>query len=178
MNHIKLFILAFVFFCFSTTFGQEKRQIDSAAESVNNPVKTKIAANGSFKQPITIDIFSSKEKDNQNRAVVNGLTVKGVIVSSAVSSVGNLAGAGGAGGGAAAASYAATGRAANGNIKITISQPETGDEACTFADEKGDFSVTLKHDTLHTIYVNGVEYGQIKLKTKHDTAKNSISNIR
>ena len=175
MNHIKLFILAFAFFCFSTASGQEKRQIDSAAESVNNPVKTKIAANGSFKQPITIEIFSSKEKDNQNRAIVNGLTVKGVIVSSAVPSVGNLAGAGG---GAAAASYAATGRAANGNIKITISQPETGDEASTFADEKGNFSVTLKHDTLHTIYVNGVEYGQIKLKTKHDTAKNSVSNIR
>jgi len=176
MKTVKLFILSIAFFPFSTTFGQEKLQINSADEVVNNPVKTKIAAVGSFKQPMTIEIFSSKEKDNQNRAVVNGLTVKGVIISPAVSSVGNLAG--GAGGGAAAASYAATGRAASGNIKITISQRETGDEASTFTDEKGNFSVTLKHDTLHTIYVNGVEYGQVKLKTKHDTAKNSVGNIR
>lgn len=173
MNTTKLFILAVILFTVSTAIGQEKRQLNTANDEVNNPVKSKIAAIGSFKQPVTIEIFSSKEKDSQNRAVVNGLTVKGVIVSAAVSSVGNLAG-----GGAAAASYAATGRSANGNIKITILQPETGDEASTFADENGNFSVTLKHDTLHTIYVNGVEYGKVKLKTKHDTAKNSVGNIR
>lgn len=176
MNIIKLSILAVIFFAVSTAIGQEKRQLNTANDEVNNPVKSKIAAVVSFKQPLIVEIFSSKEKDNQNRAVVNGLTVKGVIVSAAVSSVGNLAG--GAGGGAAAASYAATGRSANGNIKITISQPETGDEASTFADENGNFSVTLKRDTLHTIYVNGVEYGKVKLKTKHDTAKNSVGNIR
>ena len=77
---------------------------------------------------------------------------------------------GGAGGGAAAASYA--------KVKITISQPETGDEASTFTDENGNFSLTMNHDTLHTIFVNGTEYGQIKLKTKHDTVKNLINNVR
>ena len=107
MNIIKLFILAVIFFAVSTAIGQEKRQLNTANDEVNNPVKSKIAAVVSFKQPLIVEIFSSKEKDNQNRAVVNGLTVKGVIVSAAVSSVGNLAG--GAGGGAAAASYAATG---------------------------------------------------------------------
>ncbi len=177
MNNIKLFILAVLFFAVVTAVGQEKRQLNSTNDMVNNPVRSKISAVGSFKQPLTIEIFSSKEKDNQNRAVVNGLTVKGVIVSAAVSSVGNLAG--GAGGGAAAASYAATGRSANGKIKITISQAETGDEASTFTDEQGNFLLTLSHDTLHTIYVNGVEYGQVKLmKTKHDTVKNSINNVR
>jgi len=176
MNTTKLFILSVIFFAVSTAFGQEKRQFNATNDELVNPVKSKIAAVDSFKQPLTVEIFSSKEKDNQNRAVVNGLTVKGVIVSAAVSSVGNLAG--GAGGGAAAASYAATGRSANGKIKITISQPETSDEATTFTDESGNFSVTLKHDTVHTIYVNGVEYGQVKLKTRHDTAKNSVGNIR
>jgi len=175
MYNLKLTFLAVAFFTFSTAMGQEKQQINTSDDVAGNPVKSKILAVSSFKQPITIEIFSSKEKDNQNRTVVNGLTVKGAIISAAVSSVGNLAGAGG---GAAAASYAATGRSAPKPAKITISQRETGDEASTFTDENGNFSLTLKHDTLHTIYVNGVEYGQVKLKTKHDTAKNSINNVR
>ena len=158
---------------FSIAIGQEKQ---SSLSNNENKVRSKIAAVNNFKLPYAVEIFSGNERDPNNRAVVNGLTVKGVIVTAAVSSVGNLAG--GAGGGAAAASYAATGRAASGNIKITISQRETGDEASTFTDENGNFSVTLAHDTLHTIYVNGIEYGQIKLKTKHDTAKNSVGNIR
>lgn len=157
----------------SLVFGQQKQ---SSLSTNDNAVRSKIAAVNSFKLPYSVEIFSGNERDQKNRMVVNGLTVKGVIVSSAISSVGNLAG--GAGGGAAAASYAATGKMSNGKVKITISQPETGDEASTITDENGNFSVMLAHDTLHTIYVNGVEYGQIKLKTKHDTAKNSISNIR
>lgn len=119
-----------------------------------------------------MEILTSGEKDTQRREVVNGLTVKGSIISAAVLS-------GGAGSGAASASYAATGRVAPGGIKITILQKETGDEESTTTDANGNFSLTLKHDTLHTIYVNGTEYGQIKLmKTKHDTAKNSINNVR
>lgn len=157
----------------SLAFGQQKQ---SSLSNNDNTVRSKIAAINSFKLPYSVEIFTGNERDQKNRTVVNGLTVKGVIVSSAVSSVSNLAG--GAGGGAAAASYAATGKMSSGKVKITISQPETGDEASTIADENGNFSVTLAHDTLHTIYVNGVEYGQIKLKTKHDTAKNSVSNIR
>lgn len=175
MNNLKLAFLATSFFLVSTVIGQEKRQLNTSDEATINPVKSKIVAVSTFKQPVTVEIFSGREKDSQNRTVVNGLTVKGSIISAAVSSVGNLAGAGG---GAAAASYAATGRSAPKPVKITISQPETGDEASTFTDESGNFSLTLKHDTLHTIYINGVEYGQVKLKTKHDTAKNSINNVR
>ncbi len=176
MNNLKLAFLAISLFLVTVVVGQEKRQINTNIDGTGNPVKTKIAAASSFKQPVSVEIFASKEKDNQNRPVVNGLTVKGSIISAAVSSVSNLAG--GAGGGAAAASYAATGKSAPNTIQITISQRETGDEATTFADENGNFSLTLKHDTLHTIYINGVEYGQVKLKTKHDTAKNSINNVR
>jgi hypothetical protein len=157
----------------SIAFGQEKQ---STLSNYDNTVRSKIAAVNSFKLPYSLEIFSGNERDPKNRAVVNGLTVKGTIASATVSSVGNLAG--GSGGGAAAASYAATGRTSKDKVKITISQPETGDEATAITDENGNFSITLAHDTLHTIYVNGVEYGQIKLKTKHDTVKNSVGNIR
>jgi hypothetical protein len=65
------------------------------------------------------------------------------------------------------------------NVKITVRQAETGDEASAVTDENGNFSVTLSRDTLHTIYVNEVEYGKVKLmKSKHDTVKNSINNVR
>jgi len=160
----------------SFALGQEKQRTFSKDLSVDNPVKSKIAAGNAFKLPYTVEVFTSNERDQKNREVVNGLTVNGAIISAVVSSVGNLSG--GAGGGAAAASYAATGRASNANIKVTISQSESGDEASVLTDEKGNFSLTLSHDTVHTIYVNGVEYGQIKLKTKHDTVKNSVGNIR
>ena len=171
ITKILLFLLFISFF--SIAIGQEKQ---SSLSSDENNVRSKIVAVNNFKLPYAVEIFSGTERDPKNRAVVNGLTVKGVVVSAAVSSVGNLSG--GAGGGAAAASYAATGRTSNGKVKITISQIETGDEATTMTDENGKFSVTLAHDTLHTIYVNGIEYGQIKLKTKHDTVKNSVGNIR
>lgn len=173
MKTTTIFLFLLIIGTVSISSGQEKK---NSMSNSDNTIRSKIAAVHTFKLPYVVEIFSGNERDPKNRAVVNGLTVKGTIVSAAVSSVGNLAG--GAGGGAAAASYAATGRISNSNLKITISQRETGDEASTTTDENGNFSVTLAHDTLHTIFVNGVEYGQIKLKTKHDTAKNSIGNIR
>ena len=177
-------LMAFVFF----SYGQNEKKAENSESSIStkvtvpkqtqgatfgekvnsglSSVKTKIEAVSTFKQPYLVEVFSSGERDPRNKAIVNSLTVSGSIVSS--------------GGGAAAASYASTGMVVStARVKITISQAETGDEASTFTDEKGNFSLTLSHDTLHTIYVNGVEYGQVKLmNTKHDTAKNSINNVR
>jgi hypothetical protein len=168
-------LLSLLLLCF--IFASQAQQKSIATANADNSVKVKLSASPAYKLPYHLEILTSGEKDTQRREVVNGLTVKGSIVSAAVSSVGNLAG--GAGGGAAAASYAAAGRVANNGIKVTILQKETGDEESTTTDANGNFSLTLKHDTLHTIYVNGTEYGQIKLmKTKHDTAKNSINNVR
>jgi len=65
-----------------------------------------------------------------------------------VSAVSGLAGS--QAGGAAAASYAATGKAA---------------EASSV-------------DNFYSIYINGVEYALVKAKTRHDTAKNAINNVR
>jgi len=174
MKTTKILLILLFIFSVSNSFGQEKK---SSFSNNDNPVRSKVAAINAFKLPYSVEIFSGTERDQKNRAVVNGLTVKGAIVSAAVSSVGNMAG--GAGGGAAAASYAATGKTmSNASVKVTISQTETGDKASAVTDENGNFSITLAHDTLHTIYVNGVEYGQVKLKTKHDTVKNSINNVR
>ena len=137
-------------------------------EKVNsglNAVKTKVEANRSYKEPYQVEIFSSGERGQGNVSVVNGLTVKGSVIAASGSSF-----LGGGGGGAASASYA--------KIQVTISQAESGDKATAYTDANGNFTVTLSRDTLHTIYVNGVEYGKVKLKTKHDTVKNSINNVR
>jgi hypothetical protein len=170
----QIILLAFVFLC--CIFSVKAQQKLSESISTDNSAKVRLTAAPTFNLPYGLEILTSGEKDTQRRDVVNGLTVKGSIVSAAVSSVGALSG--GAGSGAASASYAATGRVANNNVKITVIQKETGDEASTTTDANGNFSLTLKHDTLHTIYVNGVEYAKVKLKTKHDTAKNSINNVR
>jgi len=171
-------LMAFVFF----SYGQNEKKAENSESSIStkvtvpkqtqgatfgekvnsglSSVKTKIEAVSTFKQPYLVEVFSSGERDPRNKAIVNSLTVSGSVVSS--------------GGGAASASYASTGRVvSNAKVKITVSQ------ASTFTDEKGNFSLTLSRDTLHTIFVNGVEYGQVKLmNTKHDTAKNSINNVR
>lgn len=163
MKTLKLIILLLVTIISTSLHAQVKR----SSVLAENPVNTKLLPASSFKLPYSIEINSTGDTDDRSRVIVRGWDVKGKIISQALSS-----------GGAAAASYAATGRAAQERIKITISQPETGDEASTFADENGNFVLSLKHDTLHTIFVNGQEYGKVKLKGKHDTVKNSVSNIR
>lgn len=137
-----------------------------------NKSKTKLEADKTFAEPLQLEVFSNGQRDARNIVVVEGLTVSGTVIQK----TGTMSGGGG---GAASASYAATGKMAKPNVKIIVRQEETGDEASAIADENGNFSLTLSHDTLHTIYVNGVEYGRVKLmKTKHDTVKNSINNVR
>lgn len=183
------FLASFVFIigCLvSSLFGQNEKRVDqtSARISTNVPVtkqtqgatfgerinsgtnksRTKIEASRTFAEPIQIEVFSTGERDSRNNVIVDGLTVNGTVLlkSARVS--------GGAGDRTASVSS---------NIKVTIKQAETGDQASAATDKNGNFSLTLLHDTLHTIYVNGVEYGKVKLmKTKHDTVKNSINNVR
>jgi hypothetical protein len=67
----------------------------------------------------------------------------------AMAAVSSVSGlSGGSGGGAAAASYAATGRSSK------------------------------AADNFYSIFINGVEYALVKGKTRHDTVKNSINNVR
>ncbi|QIL19242.1 hypothetical protein [Thermomonas sp. HDW16] len=135
---------------------------------------------------------------SQGASLVGGALPGAGIVSAAVSSVGNLAGGGG---GAATASYAATGRTAGRGMEAlasTSATPGVIDVIDPLAD--GDYTLTLivdkvvekatsgLKDTLKTqvrtmapqrveiVLGFGVEAGV--LKTRHDTAKNSIANIR
>lgn len=130
----------------------------------------------------------------QGASLLGGALPGGSIVSAAVSSVGTLAGSGG---GAAAASYAATGRKLEGGkegLATTTRGPGEIDVVDPLAD--GDYLLTLVvekatsglKDTLKTqvrtqaperlqvVVGFGVEAG--RLKVRHDTARNSVSNLR
>ncbi len=101
----------------------------------------------------------------------------GAIISAAVSSVGNLSG--GAGAGAAAASYAKTGKKVweiNDKGEGVMLELTNGEFELTFVIVEKATS-GLK-DTLKTQVRIGFEIINNVLKTKHDTAKNSVSNIR
>lgn len=52
--------------------------------------------------------------------------------------------------------------------EIKITQVESNDIGIATTDKNGNFTVTVKHDTMHKIYVNGVEYGKIKIISKQE----------
>lgn len=130
----------------------------------------------------------------QGATLLGGALPGGAIVSAAVSSVASMSGSGG---GAAAASYAATGRKLEGGkegLATAMRAPGEIDVLDPLAD--GDYVLTLVvdkassglKDTLKTqvraaapqrlqvVLAFSVQAGV--LKTRHDTAKNSVSNIR
>ena len=130
----------------------------------------------------------------QGASLLGAALPGGSIVSAAVSSVGKLAGGGG---GAAAASYAKTGRTSEGGKEglatanvapgvVDVLDPLTdGDYTLTLVVEKATSGLkdTLKTQVrtaapqrVQIVVAFSVQAGV--LKTKHDIAKNSVSNIR
>lgn len=130
----------------------------------------------------------------QGASLLGGALPAGSSLSAAVSALGNLAGSGD---GAAAASHAATGRKLEGGkegLATAVRAPGVIDVLDSLAD--GDYALTLVvekatsglKDTLKTnvravapqkvqvVLVFGVEAGV--LKARHDTARNSVSNLR
>jgi hypothetical protein len=114
---------------------------------------------------------------SQGASLLGGALPGGAIISAAVSSVGNLAG--GAGGGAAAASYAKSGK-----IILKI-QDEDIDSIMELPDGEFELAFVIVEkatsglkDTLKTQVRIGFTVENGVLKTKHDTAKNSVGNIR
>ena len=112
---------------------------------------------------------------SQGASLLGGALPGGSIISAAVSSVGNLAG----GGGAAAASYA---RTAKQELKI---QDTDTDTVMELPDGEFELSFVIVEkatsglkDTLKTQVRIGFTVENGILKTKHDTAKNSVGNIR
>ena len=114
---------------------------------------------------------------SQGASLLGGALPGGSIISAAVSSVGNLAG--GAGGGAAASSYARTGKLVwkleDKNSDLTLNLSE-GDFELTFV--IAEKATSGLKDTLKTQVRVGFTVENGILKTKHDTAKNSVGNIR
>ena len=118
----------------------------------------------------------------QGTSLLGGALPGGAVISAAVSSVGNLAG--GAGGGAAAASYAKT--ADKKKKKVWDSRKDDncdglknlpdGDYEFEVVIEEKASSKSKKPEQTQVI----IEFSSISnvLKTKHDTAKNSVGNIR
>ncbi|TDE54368.1 hypothetical protein [Flavobacterium sp. GT3P67] len=114
---------------------------------------------------------------SQGASLLGGALPGGAIISAAVSSVGNLAG--GAGGGAASASYAKTGK--------LFWKMEDNDNDSMLELQEGDFELVFVivekptsgiKDTLKTQVRIGFTIENSVLKTKHNTAKNSVGNIR
>lgn len=118
----------------------------------------------------------------QGASLLGGALPGGAVISAAVSSVGNLAG--GAGGGAAAASYAKTSDKKKKKVWDS-SRDDDCDGLMNVPDGDYEFEVVIEEKSstkskraTQTQVV--IEFSSISnvLKTKHDTAKNSVGNIR
>lgn len=153
--------------------------------NIRNMSITELSANESlaFGEKVNQGLHAAGSALSQGASLLGGTLPGGAIISAAVSSVGNLAG--GAGGGAAAASYAK-----NGKMVLKI-QDQDSDSVMELPDGEyqlafvivenktaGVKAISGVKDTLQTqvLIVFTVENGV--LKTKHDTAKNSVGNIR
>ena len=142
----------------------------------------------------TGDPDANAARSNGQGASLAGAVLPGAgIVSAAVSSVSALAGNGG---GAAAASYARTAQPAGDPVPLRSSSADDGQIQVLDPLVDGDYALTLVvekatsglKDTLKTQVrtaapervriVLGFSVQAGVLKTKHDTAKNSVSNIR
>ena len=130
-----------------------------------------------FGEKVNQGLHAAGSSLSQGASLLGGALPGGSIISAAVSSVGNLSG--GAGGGAAAASYAK-------NAKKVFSIPDQDSDAIMELSD-GEYELVFVvlqkvtsglKDTLKTQVRIGFTVESGILKTKHDTAKNSVSNIR
>lgn len=151
-----------------------------------------------FGEKVNQGLHAAGSALSQGASLVGGALPGGAVISAAVSSVGSLAGAGG---GAAAASYAATGvvgfsggaggSTAGGNPISVGAGSGTGPNLTAGAGTNGmgafntDIaSMSAQNNQMLQVQMamqrENTMFSSISnvLKTKHDTAKNSVSNIR
>lgn len=162
--------------------SNEGYRINTTDKSINELSKNECKT---FGEKVNQGLHAAGGALSQGASLLGGALPGGAVISAAVSSVGNLAG--GAGGGAAAASYAATGR---------MKSPDSGKQVFKIQDSENDAVLDLPDgeyelvfvvvekatsglkDTLKTQVRIGFSVENNVLKTKHDTAKNSVGNIR
>ncbi|MBF4471145.1 hypothetical protein [Flavobacterium sp. HJJ] len=161
--------------------SNEGYRVNTANNSIKELTSTECAA---FGEKVNQGLHAAGSALSQGASLLGGAMPGGAIISAAVSSISSLAGGGS---GAASASYAATGRTAkpdseknvlkiNDNEKNTVIDLADGEYQLVFIIiEKATSGLK---DTLKTQVRIGFSVEKGVLKTKHDTAKNSVGNIR
>ena len=152
-----------------------------------------------FGEKVNAGLHAAGSALSQGASLLGGALPGGAVISAAVSSVGNLAG--GAGGGAAAASYAATGvvgfsggagGAAVGGSPVAVGGGSGAGPNLTAG--AGTNGMGAYNNDIASMSSQNSQMLQVQmamqrentmfssisnvLKTKHDTAKNSVGNIR
>ena len=151
--------------------SNEGYRVNTSDKSINELSKNECAA---FGEKVNAGLHAAGSALSQGASLLGGALPGGSVISAAVSSVGNLAG-----GGAAAASYARTGKTVQ---KI---QDDESDAILELQDGEYELAFVIVEkatsgikDTLKTQVRIGFTIENGILKTKHDTAKNSVGNIR
>ena len=154
--------------------SNEGYRINTSDKTINELSKSECK---SFGEKVNQGLHAAGSALSQGASLLGGALPGGSVISAAVSSVGNLAG--GAGGGAAAASYAKTSK--------TVFKIQDSENDATFELPDGEYELVFVivekatsglKDTLKTQVRIGFTVENNVLKTKHDTAKNSVGNIR
>lgn len=162
--------------------SNEGYRVNTADKSIKELSKNECVA---FGEKVNQGLHAAGSALSQGASLLGGALPGGAIISAAVSSVGNLAG--GAGGGAAAASYAATGKIAKPDSEKNVLKIQDNENEAVLDLADGEYELAFVivekatsglKDTLKTQVRMGFTVEKGVLKTKHDTAKNSVGNIR
>ncbi|PXY45666.1 hypothetical protein [Flavobacterium hydrophilum] len=161
--------------------SNEGYRVNTADKSIKELSKSESAA---FGEKVNQGLHAAGNAVGQGASLLGGAMPGGSVISATVSSVGNLAGSGG---GAAAASYAATGKAAKPDSENKVLKIQDNANETVFDLPDGEYELSFVivekatsglKDTLKTQVRMAFSIEKGVLKTKHDTAKNSVGNIR
>lgn len=161
--------------------SDEGYRVNTADKSIKELSKSESVA---FGEKVNAGLHAAGGALSQGASLLGGVLPGGSIISASVSSVGSLAGAGG---GAAAASYAATGRIGKPDSEKNVLKIQDNENEAVLDLADGEYELTFVivekatsglKDTLKTQVRMGFTVEKGILKTKHDTAKNSVGNIR
>nr|WP_315201306.1 hypothetical protein [uncultured Flavobacterium sp.] len=159
--------------------SNEGYRVNTVNKSINDLSANECVA---FGEKVNQGLHAAGSALAQGASLLGGALPGGAIISATVSSVGNLAG-----GGAAAASYAATGRVTKPDSEKNVLKIKDDEKDAVLDLADGEYELTFVivekatsglKDTLKTQVRMAFIVEKGVLKTKHDTAKNSVGNIR
>lgn len=159
--------------------SDEGYRINTTDKTIKELSKSESVA---FGEKVNAGLHAAGGALSQGASLLGGVLPGGSIISASVSSVGSLAG-----GGAAAASYAATGRIGKPDSEKNVLKIQDNENEAVLDLADGEYELAFVivekatsglKDTLKTQVRMGFTVEKGILKTKHDTAKNSVGNIR